>query len=98
MIGRNVYRYYSETLNQEIKIIDEGNSWLSVETADGSTYSPIEIKRFLITETEITKEVHELKKVFAGEIISIQPFTSKELYLAEKEKEWANEQTSKSVG
>lgn len=98
MIGRNVYRYFSETLNQEIKIIDEGNSWLSVETADGITYSPIEIKRFLITESEMTKEIHELKKMFAGEIIFIQPFTSKELYLAEKEKEWANEQTSKSVG
>lgn len=61
--------FYSEVLKQEIAISDTTGV---VYCSDGVQYTVAEIEQLKATYGDFSMQVHNVKKVFGGEIINVQ--------------------------
>lgn len=75
---------YSESLKQNIAL-HEKTGWVFCE--DGTKYSPKEIAEIKKTQKDTPKIIHDLKKLFEGEITKIEPAKQKPKKVETKQEE-----------
>ena len=73
-----VYTIRSKELNQNIKV-EKDHETYSILTADGVKYSPFEVRIIESAQVPLTISVHNIKKLFGGQIVSAKKGKNKEV-------------------